>query len=92
MIALNGIPIIPWIFYMVFKNELTYGIYYRTVGLAALGPIFLYWMAIYLIYNGYDSMNFSKNSDTYYDKNFKLLKYAVGFDLLTVVGTYYFIS
>ncbi len=70
MIALNGLPIIPWIFYMVFKNKLTYGIYYRTVGLAALGPIFLYWMAIYLIYYGYDPMNFSKNSDTYYDKNF----------------------
>jgi hypothetical protein len=91
-VALNGLPIIPWIFYMFYEDTLTYEFYYRIVGLSALGPIFLYWFAAYLIYNGYDGMNFIKDSDINYDSDFPLLLAAVGFDLVINSVTYYSIA
>jgi len=59
------------------------------VALAALGPIFLYWVAVYLIYNGYDSMNFIKESDISYDSAFPLLIATVGFDLIISILSYH---
>jgi hypothetical protein len=62
------------------------------VALSALGPVFLYWVAVYLIYNGYDPMNFIKESDINYAFAFPLLISAVGFDLIVNLVTYYSIA
>ena len=91
MVTLNGIPFIPWVFYLVYGEEFMYEVYYRLVALAALGPAFLYWIAIYLVYFGYDSMNFLKENDPNYDFDFPLLISAVGFNLITNLISYYWI-
>lgn len=49
----------------------------------------MYWVAIYLIYYGYDNMNFLKENDINYSFDFPLLVAAVGFDLIIVLVTYY---
>ena len=72
-ILFNVLPVASWIVYLFLGTEDWYFYFYRTAGIASLGPFFLHWVALFLIYFGYDSMNFIRDMDKNFTYDYPLL-------------------